>query len=394
MLDNIILALPSLCMFFWFTVLVLNIKKSTRSNKILTILSFFASIFFYIQTTFLTGKINFRLDLIDPFISLSCMPLMCLYFKSLTNNSQFKWNDYLIFMPTFIIGLGTVLLFTIAGEHNILNFYKEYLQNNLSESELIKDPLYKTIYYFCFKTYNLVLILQIISTVIYTNIRVYKYHNKLRNYYSSLEDKSIKLNLYILICANIALIFPLIYILTTRVFWLKYHDYTLIFIFLWTIPYFIWGFLANKIHYSVENFDNDISQNNGYYTEIDNMLINKKEIKICNMDNQLKERLISLMDDDKVFLKSSLRIDDVAQMLCSNRTYISQIINKEYDCNFSEFINKYRVEYSKNIIFSNPEISIDELIIECGFISTSSFYRVFKKHIGCTPKEWLKSIKT
>lgn len=112
------------------------------------------------------------------------------------------------------------------------------------------------------------------------------------------------------------------------------------------------------------------------------------------MDNQLKERLISLMDDDKVFLKSSLRIDDVAQMLCSNRTYISQIINKEYDCNFSEFINKYRVEYSKNIIFSNPEISIDELIIECGFISTSSFYRVFKKHIGCTPKEWIKSIKT
>ena len=36
----------------------------------------------------------------------------------------------------------------------------------------------------------------------------------------------------------------------------------------------------------------------------------------------------------------------------------------------------------------NPAMLLGEVAVKSGFSSTVSFYRAFKKYIGCAPKEW------
>lgn len=76
-------------------------------------------------------------------------------------------------------------------------------------------------------------------------------------------------------------------------------------------------------------------------------------------------------------LNPDLKITDLVNDLQVNRTYISGFINREYDMNFSRFINQCRLnEYQR--MLSDPALkdkSKEELIILAGFSS----YRYFRK---------------
>ena len=48
-----------------------------------------------------------------------------------------------------------------------------------------------------------------------------------------------------------------------------------------------------------------------------------------------------------------------------------------------------RVEYAKKLILET-NLSITEIIMECGFVSTSNFYSKFIKYVGCSPLKFRK----
>ena len=98
------------------------------------------------------------------------------------------------------------------------------------------------------------------------------------------------------------------------------------------------------------------------------------------------------MSEEKLYLRSSIRIDEIAQILCTNRTYVSLAIKSIYNCNFSDYINLERIKYAKDYMKNNKEITLDVVAYNSSFISASSFYKAFKKHTGSTPKIWLNEI--
>lgn len=66
------------------------------------------------------------------------------------------------------------------------------------------------------------------------------------------------------------------------------------------------------------------------------------------------------------------------------------LINLEYGTNFSDFLNRHRVDALKKLLHDveSHDKTVLELAISCGFNSKSALNRAFKKVTGMTPTEF------
>jgi YesN/AraC family two-component response regulator len=105
---------------------------------------------------------------------------------------------------------------------------------------------------------------------------------------------------------------------------------------------------------------------------------------------ELKQQIIELFEVQKIYKNSDLRITTISETLNTNRTYISRLINEEFDMNFSEFVNKYRITEAISFLEDKDfKIYTMEHIAEMsGFGSINSFNRVFKEIEGVTPGQF------
>ncbi len=129
--------------------------------------------------------------------------------------------------------------------------------------------------------------------------------------------------------------------------------------------------------------------------DIINQLLKEKTINNTqNIENILLSNLLSLLENEEVFKMQDLTLDTLASKLNTNITYVSQIINKEFGCNFNTLINRYRISYCKKLIerHKNSKILMKQLGFESGFASQSTFYSSFKSEVGITPLQYQKAI--
>ena len=105
-------------------------------------------------------------------------------------------------------------------------------------------------------------------------------------------------------------------------------------------------------------------------------------------NNELMRRIRLLMEEQRLYLNSELKLNDVADALNTNRNLISNCINSQQGCSFSQFVNSYRVEYAKDLIRRKPDTKISEVWMQSGFSTETSFFRTFKAITGMTPTEW------
>ncbi len=113
---------------------------------------------------------------------------------------------------------------------------------------------------------------------------------------------------------------------------------------------------------------------------------NSNQLK-SSVEQELLEKIQKEIFENKAFLEPNITLVSIAERLNTNRSYISKIINTVYKMNFSDYINKLRIEESCDIICSNtdPNFTIDHLYSEVGFVGKSTFYNAFKKYTGVTP---------
>ena len=106
---------------------------------------------------------------------------------------------------------------------------------------------------------------------------------------------------------------------------------------------------------------------------------------------ELMESICRLMDEEQVYLRSDLKMQDVAVMLSSNSSYISECINNNRGQSFSQFINTYRISYAQELLRRQPDMKMAIVAMKSGFSAEVSFFRNFKAATGMTPREWLAS---
>ena len=105
-------------------------------------------------------------------------------------------------------------------------------------------------------------------------------------------------------------------------------------------------------------------------------------------NDELMQKICALMEDQKLYLNSDLKLNDVADALNTNRNAISSCINSQRGCSFSQFVSGYRIDYAKGLMRRQPDIKVSKVWMASGFSTETSFFRTFKAVTGMTPNEF------
>jgi AraC-like DNA-binding protein len=106
------------------------------------------------------------------------------------------------------------------------------------------------------------------------------------------------------------------------------------------------------------------------------------------------EKLTEYMKSAKPYLNPDLSLPQLASDLNISSHYLSQVINEQFNLNFFDFVNGYRVEAFKEKITDHEfrNFSLLGIAFECGFNSKSAFNRIFKQTTGITPSQYKKAV--
>jgi YesN/AraC family two-component response regulator len=84
---------------------------------------------------------------------------------------------------------------------------------------------------------------------------------------------------------------------------------------------------------------------------------------------------------------NNITLEDVADEVHMNPSYISSIFKQSTGSSFKEYLNMVRIEESKRLLL-NTDYSVIDIAIATGFEDQSYFSKVFKKYTGLTPKQY------
>ncbi len=83
-----------------------------------------------------------------------------------------------------------------------------------------------------------------------------------------------------------------------------------------------------------------------------------------------------------------ISLNDIAAKVGYNRFYVSKEFNKNFKMSISDYVNKIRLLAFVAEMKKNPKENIITIAFDCGFLSISTFYTVFKKEYGISPREY------
>lgn len=113
--------------------------------------------------------------------------------------------------------------------------------------------------------------------------------------------------------------------------------------------------------------------------------------RMDNIHAVLKEFMI----EKKPFLQKRYSISQLSNDINVPQHQVSAFINSYYKMNFNDFVNQYRVAYSK-VMLMNEEWkykTLQGISAECGFGNRTTFHMAFKKATGKNPSEFIQALK-
>jgi AraC-like DNA-binding protein len=112
--------------------------------------------------------------------------------------------------------------------------------------------------------------------------------------------------------------------------------------------------------------------------------------------SELANKIIYLMENERLFLQPELSLNELAQHLQTNSVQLSATINQMFNKNFNDFINGLRIEefikkYNQDV---NKRYTLLSLALDSGFNSKATFNRAFKNIKGSSPNDFFKKNTT
>lgn len=114
-----------------------------------------------------------------------------------------------------------------------------------------------------------------------------------------------------------------------------------------------------------------------------------EELKL-QQEAAFAERMYLLFEKEHVYLNPRLRLSELATLLGTNRTYLSQYFNQNCESTFYDFVNDYRIHYAKLLLHSTDD-TLETIAMNSGFNSLSTFRRAFVQREGMSPIEFRAS---
>ncbi len=141
---------------------------------------------------------------------------------------------------------------------------------------------------------------------------------------------------------------------------------------------------------------NDQSQISAEIKKGNSVKENKSLTIPIDVENELLKKLKDFENTNK-FTNPKMSVAMLASSLNTNVQYLSQVINKNKGKNFNAYINSLRIQYIIEELNSNKVLKtykISHIANVAGFVSHSTFSKIFKQELGILPSEYIKAIQT
>lgn len=103
-----------------------------------------------------------------------------------------------------------------------------------------------------------------------------------------------------------------------------------------------------------------------------------------NKNADIIKKSLNFINDNYMI---DITLDSVARYVHLNASYFSTLFKKEMHTGFSDYLNRVRIEESKQLL-KNRQNSILDVALAVGFDDQSYYSKVFKKVTGITPKKY------
>jgi AraC-like DNA-binding protein len=166
------------------------------------------------------------------------------------------------------------------------------------------------------------------------------------------------------------------------------------------LTFFLYGFyrvIFWKSPYPEDYFKDGMNESDVQLIEVeisrnDNILISDNDINLNkSFVDKLpgyKVKLEEWMLTEKPYLRKDFKLIDAMKILPLNRSYLSRLFNEGYGESFYHFVMRYRLEESKRLLLSRPDLNITNIAELSGFSSISVFGRAFHQYMNCSPMQW------
>ncbi|MEZ4897158.1 MAG: helix-turn-helix domain-containing protein [Saprospiraceae bacterium] len=103
-----------------------------------------------------------------------------------------------------------------------------------------------------------------------------------------------------------------------------------------------------------------------------------------------KAKIEASMEDQKHYLNPQLTLRELAAALHTNSSTLSAAINQNFDKNFNDFVNGYRIRAFLQQLEKpqNSDYTLLAIALDCGFNSKATFNRAFRKQMGISPNDY------
>jgi len=365
----IALLTPVFVSLFWAIILQSDRKNHSRSR------SFLAKLMLLMVVLFTVKFFNFEplpdvypyLDVIHMYAGCLIFPFYHIYFRLLTIDEKFSWKAHARFLilPTVLVSIYGVSTFLTPGiEFKTWLFNRHAFPDSPQVHFLnIMRPLL-----------NCYVVFQVIYYLVRNTILLRKYGNRAEQFYSDIEDGKYNnanmLNYMIVINAVVTII---CYIIFLRYSWMVYIFPSIYAIYVYLVGYM--GYKQKAINPTFDLISNSYAESSS-------------EQEFPAVYNKLLQKLLTEFEVNKIYLNSQLNILDVVQAVGANRSYISSVINQQYNQNFCSFVNNFRMQELQRVYADNPEYTNESLAEYCGFGSVSSLRRSVYAKTGLSITEW------
>lgn len=157
--------------------------------------------------------------------------------------------------------------------------------------------------------------------------------------------------------------------------------------------FFLYNLMSTSLDYHwIWSFTALVSLTGSYFIIFRRELLFPKfslrEARLGEEDTRrLRLQLDRLMEERKPYLDPGLSLQQLAQHLDIKEKDLSELLNSGLDTSFYAYINTFRLEAVKTMLLDPQKQHLTNFAIaqEAGFSSRSTFFNLFKKHVGMTP---------
>ncbi|MEW7290283.1 helix-turn-helix domain-containing protein [Aquimarina sp. 2304DJ70-9] len=299
---------------------------------------------------------------------------MYLYISAQTK--KIEWSDGIHFLPFIIIMITVLSQYTLLGAQEKAEVINQIQINGLT--------IWIRIIRFSIQ-------FLIIPFYIYLTWRKIKRHEKLQltqlSYSEGISINWLRRLLYSIFITWICLIVSYFIIIRSEFSHDQIHIYPMLLFSLAIVYMGIYGIRNDVAITEISGVPENRNTKQANKKPDINRILEEKEISEC------KRRLLDCMSSEKPYLNPKLSLRSLADISEIPYYYLSKIFKVGLNTTFYDFVNQYRVEefIEKAKHPGNSKFTLLTLAFEAGFNSKSSFYSIFKKHMGISPSDYVKT---